>query len=134
MVRSGPGSSHLRITQASRREGGGRRRAWLLGWDPAAEAHCDQCDESENRQRGPETIEARRLVLVDDLIGGLRRYVRLVERRLQVLVRHERDAGGELALRLGRDALRDLRVVLDAAEERRAQGRDEHGACERGSD
>src|SRR5205807_8814461 len=91
-------------------------------------------DDRENGQGGPEAVEPRRLVLVDDRIGGLRRYVRLVERCLQVLVRHEGDAGGELDLCLGGDVLRDLRIVLDAVEERRAQRRDQHRARERGSD
>ena len=67
-------------------------------------------------------------------VGGVRRDARLVERRLQVLVRDERHAGRELRLGLRGERLGDRRVVLDAGEERRRQRRDEDRAGERGAD
>ena len=53
---------------------------------------------------------------------------------LQVLVGDERDASGQLDLRLGGDIFGDVGVVLDAGEERRGQRRDEHRAGQRGAD
>ena len=43
----------------------------------------------------------------------------------QVVVGDERDASGQLHLRVRREMLGDVRIVRDAAEEGRGQGRDE---------
>ena len=56
----------------------------------------------------------------------------LVELRLEVVVRQERNPAGQLRVRLLRDARRDVRVLLDPRQQRRGEAGDQHRPCQRG--
>ncbi len=64
----------------------------------------------------------------------LRRRARVLECGLEIGVRDERDASGELDLRLLRHAVRDRGALLDVRQERRRQRRDQQRAGQRGAE
>src|SRR3954468_9793867 len=87
-------------------------RGYALRGEEGAE---DQ--EREDRQRGAQALDARVLVGGERGVGLFRAHAGLVESALEVRVGDERNAPGELHLRLRLRTGRNVRALLDVRRE-----------------
>jgi hypothetical protein len=90
---------------------GGRAR--LLCRDAPRGEEREQRDPGEHDQRSAKTIEPCLLVDVEDRLGGFLAHACLVERCLEIGVRDEGHAAGELDVGLGLYRCRDGGVLFD---------------------
>ena len=90
--------------------GGGLGLAWAPGWTvgmPRVNGRAASEMSARMRNGGAEPVDPALFVRLHDLVGGRGRHVRVLERGLEILVGHERDAACELRLRLRDDAVRE---------------------------